>query len=80
MMGGRRGPLMNYNECLLEGVALTDAVQVQLLVSIVFMAQDPNRGLDQVREFSVLKSRMAGLMLRHAGAGRTRRRTARSRR
>jgi len=70
---------MRLNDCLMEGAALTHTVQVQLLVAVVFMAQDPDRTLEYVRRLSALRRRMTGLVLRDTKARRPRRRAARSR-
>ncbi len=70
---------MRLNDCLMEGAALTHTVQVQLLVAVVFMAQDPDRTLEYVRRLSALRRRMTGLVLRDTKTRRPRRRAARSR-
>jgi hypothetical protein len=69
---------MKLNECLMEGAALAHTVQVQLLVAVVFMAQDPDRALEYVRRFSTLRHRMTDLVLRSTKTRRPRRPAARS--
>ena len=68
-----------YNDALLEGAAAADVVQAQLLVAVVFMAREPDRFLDHVRELGALRRRMGGLLERSAAAHYERQRRARSR-
>ncbi len=70
---------MESNEHLLEAAALAHALQVQLLIAVVFMAHDADRFLDHVRQFAALRRRMGSLLQRGARATYGRRRTARSR-
>jgi len=53
--------MLTLADCLLESAALAHIVQVQLLISVVFMAQDPDRSLDRVRTLGVLRRRMLAL-------------------
>ena len=70
---------MGYNEYLLEGAAVAHAIQVQLLIAVVFAARDPDRFLDHVRELSALTRRMVALVQGRAAAAYRGRRTERSR-
>jgi hypothetical protein len=70
---------MGSNDYLVEATALAEAVQAQLLITVVFKTHDPDRLLDRVRELTGLRRRMTGLIQRGSGAAHARRRPARSR-
>ena len=70
---------MQWNEVLIESAALVHAIQVQMLVSVVFMSRDPDQGLDDVRALSRLRRRMLDLVEHGATTRYGRRRAARTR-
>jgi hypothetical protein len=70
---------MQWNELLVESAALVHIVQVQMLVSVVFMAHDPDQCLDYVRALSSLRRRLVGLIAHGATPRYGRRRAARTR-
>lgn len=70
---------MTSKDYLLEGAALAHVVQMQLLIAVVFMAQDADRSLDRVRQLSLLRRRMLALRESAARPVRGRHRRARSR-
>jgi len=70
---------MTFNEHLIEGGALADVVQAQLLIAVVYMARDPDRLLDHARRLGALRRRVSALLERGPEAAYDRRRTARSR-
>jgi len=70
---------MDYNGCLREGASLAHTVQVQLLLAVVFMAKDPDRFLDHVRQLAALRRRMGALVQHRAGPTYGHRRTQRTR-
>ena len=70
---------MQWNEVLIESAALVHAIQVQMLVSVVFMSRDPDQGFDDVRALSRLRRRMLDLIERGASTRYGRRRAARTR-
>jgi hypothetical protein len=73
MVQQETGRLPDY---LLEGAALAHLVQVQLLIAVVFTAQDPDRSLDRVRAFGAVRRRMLALRQPAAAAARGRHRKA----
>jgi hypothetical protein len=56
-----RQEVTGLRDHLLEGAALAHLVQVQMLMTVVFMAQDPDRSLDRVRALGALRRRMLTL-------------------
>ena len=70
---------MTGQDYLLEGAALAHIVQVQLLMAVVFTAQDSDCSLDRVRALGALRRRMLALRRPAARSVRGRHRTARTR-
>jgi hypothetical protein len=70
---------MTVNDYLLEGAALAHVVQVQLLIAVVFTAQDSDRSLDRVRALGALRRRILALRQPAARSARGGHRAARTR-